>query len=335
MNTTGNSANKDGVLTDLRTNITSLLRDVESSLNAELGSVRGQVAQIQNLLTDAIASLHDNFENLNKHTSEQMKLMESLHSDVCDEGKDEPDAENISQRTQNISEALKNMVAREIESSEQTLTAFRGMEKLKLQIQKTDHTIKKFAETLQAMDESDEKGNGELASLIGKGKQHQATLESAWENMRKEFVMANKHLDISANRDIQDIYIARENVETLLQHIYGVNETIADFGARMSMINNSIRKDLGALVRCLQFEDIVGQCLGHTQLHLDRMDGFTLLITQALEGIDDAGDADITSCMDILKQLQADVMEYRQGLSLEESSPVCQQNMEEGDVDLF
>jgi len=335
---TNQNANQDATLVALQTGITSIIQDVESGLDNELGLIHSQIDQIKSLLKDAIASLYENFEKLDKHTSEQMKFMDVLVRDATGESEDVLDGQNIFQRTNDASRVLKDMVAREIESSEQALTAFMAMEKLKLQIKSIDKMVEKSDKTMCSMAELTHitgDDSGELINLIGQEKKRQERVRIAVDSLKKQFLIAHRHLDISANRDIKDIYAARESVEQLLQHIYDVDDMIASCRSNVTDVNGSIRKDLGRLVRSLQFEDIVGQSLGHTGLHLNRVGGFLQLISQGLETLNIAQSDDVACYTSQLKQLQSDVENYRQGLRLEDSNPVSQQNMDEGDVDLF
>jgi len=96
-----------------------------------------------------------------------------------------------------------------------------------------------------------------------------------------------------------------------------------------------MRKDLGAAVRALQFEDIVSQSLNHTELHMDRMEGFARILATNAPAMDEARTDNVGEYTDSLKLLQDEVATYRKDLRLEEINPVSQQNMDEGDVDLF
>jgi len=328
----------DAMFIDLQTGVTSIMHSVESGMDDELGSIRSQVTQIQSLLNDAIASLYSSFEQLDTHTSEQMKLMEKLIFDATGESKDVLDGKNIFQRTNDASSVLKDLVAREIESSEQVLAAFMKMEKLKHQIQSVNDEISHSGEVIHAMAalkhiEGDD--SAALQALIKKEQAHQQKLSAAIKVIKNQFTEVHRHIDITANRDIQDVYAARESVEQLLQHIYGVDDMISGCRSKVTAVNGLIRKDLGCLIRSLQFEDIVGQSLGHTTLHLDRMDGFIKRMCQGVVALQEQDEGDIPNYTAQLKQLQANVVAYRDELRLEELNPVSQQNMDEGDVDLF
>jgi len=337
---TTNNDNKsmNVILTDLQVSMTSMMHTVESGIDDELASIRGQVEQIQSLLKDAIASLYSSFEQLDTHTSEQMQLMEKFIFDTTGESKDVLDGQNIFQRTHDASHVLKDLVAREIESSEEVLAALMTMEKLKHQIVDMDDEIRCSGEVINAMaalEHIEGDDSAELRALIEKEQTFQKKRDVTIKVIKSNFSKVHRHIDISAHRDIKDVYAARESVEQLLQHIYGVDEMISGCRSKVTDVNGAIRKDLGNLVRSLQFEDIVGQSLGHTTLHLERMDGFVKRICQGVSAMQEMDAGDIPSYTGQLRQLQNDVMAYRDALRLEELNPVSQQNMDEGDVDLF
>ncbi len=330
--------NMDAMLIELQAGVASIIQDVESGMDDEIGSIRGQVEQIQHLLKDAIASLYDSFGQLDRHTSEQMKVMATLILDTSGESRDGLDGKNIFQRTNDASDVLKDLVAREIESSEQALTAFITMDKLKLQIKWMDDEIRRSSEvfnTMAGLTHIEGDDSAELVALISQEKKHQQNLGAVMKAIKNKFSKAHGRIDTLANRNRKDIDAARDSVEQLLKHVYDVCNMISSCRSRMTDMNGSIRKDLGCLVRNLQFEDIVSQSLGHTELYLNRMDGFVELISQGITSMQELKTDDIANYTGRLKQLRNDVMAYRQELRLEELNPVSQQNMNEGDVDLF
>jgi len=332
------ASNGDSMMIALQSGLTSIMQDVESGVGDELGSVRSQVEQIQHLLKDAIATLYDSFEQLEAHSSEQMNLMDKMLYDTTGEDKGVLDGKNIFQRTNDASDLLRDMVARDIESSEQVLTAFIGMDKLKPRIKAVEEEIKHSAGTVNAMAAlTDIEGDdsARLMALIEQEKSRLQNLETAMHAIYGEFAVAHRHIHTLSRRDIKDIYKARDSVEQLLKHIYDVDEMISACRLKVTDANDSIRKDLGALIRSLQFEDLVGQSLAHTLLHLDRMDGLVKLVAGGVASMQSLKSDNIVAYAEQLEQLQHNVAAYRQELLEEEHNPVSQQDMDEGDVDLF
>ncbi len=138
-----------------------------------------------------------------------------------------------------------------------------------------------------------------------------------------------------ASRDMNDVYQAKQEVEDLLAHFFAITDYLSGCRNDISECSGRMRHHLGVAIRALQFEDITTQSLGHTRLHLDRMEGFVLRMTQGLSNITPAEADGVDGYAAKIKAIHADMLQYREELALDKKNPVSQQNLDEGDVDLF
>jgi len=322
----------------LQQSLTAILLDVESGVEDEMSAIRTQVNQIQNLLKDAIASLYESFESLDEHTKEQMQSMSNLMFDIVGQSEEVLDGRNIFECTDEASVSLTEMVARLIDNSEMVLQAANMMDGIKPHMKKLKKASKSSASLLAEMQQLtriEGEDSAQLLKLIDKLAVQQQEESNELLSVNEQFISASKKVSQSAGSDINDVYAVKEYVEKLLEHLYSINNIISGCRAKVTDVNGVIRQDLGKAIRSLQFEDIVSQSLGHTELHLNRMNTFVQMIAQGVSDLQQQHGDDVEAYQQKLVHLQAEVGNYRQEVRLEESNPVSQQSMDEGDVDLF
>jgi len=158
------------------------------------------------------------------------------------------------------------------------------------------------------------------------------------ETMTK-FKETHRLIDEIASKDMDEVFASKAKVETILRHFFQINDVVSESRTTVSQVNAEIRKHLGAAIRALQFEDISRQSLGHTARHLDRMEGMISILTDGLKGLNqddvDRNDISIDDYVLRIAAIHTAMLSYHQALQLEDTNPVSQESMDEGDVDLF
>jgi len=304
----------------------------------ELGAIRKQTDQIQHLLKDAIAALHESFENLDNDASELMSMMSTLMMEAVGQNNEDPKSLNIFQRTDHAGKILAQLVEMIMQSSRNDLLELEYMGELRMPM---DHLVKGMQKSRKLLNRLDKMANNravdaeQLKRLAGEIKaEHEACEEDVNEAMQP-FSKLHKLVVKAASRDMDDVFESKSSVEDIIKHFNSINDLISSCRSDVSALGANMRKDLGAAIRALQFEDIVSQSLGHTELHMDRMGGFAHILAKNASGMDEARADNIVEYTSRLRLLQDEVATYHKGLLLEETNPVSQQNMDEGDVELF
>ena len=316
--------------------VAQVFQDIEDGVEDEISAIRLQVEQIQQLLVDAIAALHDGFQGVNNDSSQQMALISVLMAQTVKQ--DDNAGLNIFQRTEDAGKILTNIVEKLMSSSRNNLRALETMDALNSKMVKVVDGMdvsKSLFEEMVSLVTSDDVDMQKVKELIRQaGVQHQASVK-AMKQANYSFVETHQLIDEVASGDMDDVFASKGQVEEILKHFYEINDLISNCRADLTQVNGSMRQNLGKSVRALQFEDIVSQSLGHTRLHLDRMEGFVMRLAQGLSAIDTKELQGINDYAVRIAGIHAEMMMYKQELALDEKNPVTQTNMDEGDVELF
>ncbi|MDQ6974612.1 MAG: hypothetical protein Q9M10_06975 [Mariprofundaceae bacterium] len=309
--------------------------DVANGVEEELTGIRSQIDQIESLLKDAIASLYEGFEGISDESKVQMALMSNLMNQAVSSHDDTP---NIFQRTESASNLLKHLVDISIDGSRGSLKLLKSMEGLNHRMRtsvKSEEKMKYLTQEMQELVNEKIPDMQTIQALSQKMIQHQERSFQAGQlanlSISDNYVLVKE----LASRDMDDVYQAKQEVEDLLAHFFAITDFLASCRNDISECNGRMRHHLGVAIRALQFEDITTQSLGHTRLHLDRMEGFVLRMTQGLSNIDPVQADGIDGYAQKIKAIHADMLQYREELALDKKNPVSQQNLDEGDVDLF
>jgi len=332
--TKNDQKNQDSIQ-HFHTAIDAAFDDVADGVVDELTGIQAQISQIELLLKDAIASLYEGFEGISEESTVQMKVMSQLMSQAVSSHDDTP---NIFQRTESAAKLLKHLVDISIEGSRESLNALKMMEGLHYHMGSVLKKEKKMQGMLQQMDDLLSAETPDIAAIqhvVADMKQDQASNAEVIGKVHEAMLDSYIAIKDLAARDMTDVYQAKSEVEELLEHFHAITDYLSNCRSDISACNGRMRQHLGVAIRALQFEDITNQSLGHTRLHLDRMEGFVVRMTQGLANIDLQDTDGIDGYAEKIKAIHADMMEYRTELALDERNPVSQQNLDEGDVDLF
>lgn len=315
--------------------IDSAFDDVAAGVEEELSGIRSQISQIESLLKDAIASLYEGFEGISDESKVQMTLMSDLMSQAVSSHDDTP---NIFQRTESASSLLKRLVDISIEGSRGSLKSLKSLEGLNHRIRKwvsAEDTMKGLVLDMQSLVNADVPDIQAIQALSQTMSLHQKNAVQDIEKVTSSIFQSYSLMKELASRDMDDVYQAKQEVEDLLAHFFVITDYLSSCRNDISECSGRMRHHLGVAIRALQFEDITTQSLGHTRLHLERMEGFVLRMTQGLSNIEVMDSDGVDGYAAKIKAIHADMMQYREELALDKKNPVSQQNLDEGDVDLF
>lgn len=315
-----------------------LLNDVYQGMESEIVSIKEQVEQIKVLLVDAISSLHDSFESIDGQSTAQMKLFSTFMSGLVSGADNESDNPNIFQHTEDAGESLTELLNLLIQDSRKSLSALINMNETvsKVQTEVTDgEKVTGLLRKIQDLAAYDKIDVDEMRSVIAETIGAHAHMTNDMKNIQDYCLHTKKMLNEVASSDLNKVFTSKVKVENVLDHLNKSNELISGCRTEANTVNAELRKNLGNAIRALQFEDIVSQSLGHTNLHLDRMDGFVSRLSTGISELHQKNNVSLDEYALEIGLLHEKIMAYRNGLKLEETNPITQNNVDEGDVDLF
>ncbi|MBN4073204.1 hypothetical protein JYT23_00040 [Mariprofundus ferrooxydans] len=317
----------------LTQSMTAVLRDMQESMSGEVDAISNQTAQVEALLKDAIASLHGAFESIHDASDRQMKTMTAMMMDVVGSS----DGDNIFQKAEHASVILTGLVDTLLLSSKNNLNALTTMDAVQKRLQvvvSMEDEQERLIAQLCVCSEAEEMDSARVRQLIAELREKQTVENEYVSKTMVQFKKTHRLIDITASKDMGEVFAAKEKVEEILQHFFQINDVVTSSRVQVNQINAEMRQHLGAAIRALQFEDISTQSLGHTDRHLGRMGGMIEILTDGLKELDQS-DIRIETYVLKIASIHTAMAAYHQTLQLEDSNPVSQESMDEGDIDLF
>jgi hypothetical protein len=117
-----------------------------------------------------------------------------------------------------------------------------------------------------------------------------------------------------------------------LQLVQELNAKMSDAIVKQNIISGKVDQVVGAAVTSLQFQDIVGQLLGHSRLRLDTMQNVWLRIDDM--AMREQRGVTITSAE--ISQISEEISEvFSHAEKVSARKPVRQDKMESTDIELF
>jgi len=317
----------------LTQSMTAVLRDMQESMSGEVTAIGNQTAQVESLLKDAIASLHEAFESIHESSDQQMHTMTAMMMDVV--GANE--GQNIFQKAEQASTILSELIDTLLQSSKNNLNALTTMDA----VQKRFQTVVAMEDEQDALisqlcdcSAAEELDATRVRQLIGQLRDKQTVENTYVSETMAQFKKTHHLIDATASKDMDEVFSAKDKVEEILNHFFQINEVVTASRVKVNQNNADMRKHLGSAIRALQFEDISTQSLGHTDRHLGRMTGMIEILTNGLAELDQS-DISMESYVSRIAGVHVAMSTYHQSLQLEDSNPVSQESMDEGDIDLF
>ncbi|MDD5611806.1 MAG: methyl-accepting chemotaxis protein [Gallionella sp.] len=135
-----------------------------------------------------------------------------------------------------------------------------------------------------------------------------------------------------ASLDMSFALDAKSRLDNTLLHVQQANHKMSEVIVKQNVISGKVDQVVGAAVTSLQFQDMVGQLIGHSRLRLDTMQNAWLSIDE-LAKREQTG-AGLSA--DEIEQLSSEIVA---GFALADQvgarNPVRQEKMESSDIELF
>lgn len=309
----------------------------------ELRQLRSEVGQVRSLLQESIGSLQQSFTEVEALVAEQGGLLAELLTSVETVGADA--GPNIGSFLKEITPLLKSLTELLLQIDNNGAESARRSETLATDLTETFKLLQQFERvekqtSLLAVNASIEAAHaGDLGRGFGVVAQEVRHLSSfskelnqrVVENLERARVTLSSVRDMLAEAMARDIAGAKESrarIEVLFDNISGLDGKISRGLDRIRDISKKTAEHVGDVMRMLQFEDIVGQLLGCMEKRVARMEG-VLARLAALPALRSGSFAELG------EQLDAFVADMNASYATPLVSPVTQQSMAGGEIELF
>lgn len=318
--------------------LAELMRGVEQSVAGRHALASGSLSQAGELFSDAICGLQDSFRALELHAREQQRQVNNL---LADDGSDDITVMGITTRANRLLSNYADRIDSFVDMSEQTV---RRIDELSVQLERTflvlgqASSIAEQAHVLavNASIEAARVGDagrgfavvaGEIRALAKESKSFNDQIHEHVERAQGLMGQARTHLAEVAGANQEAVVSSQRDVEAMHAAANTLDQRLVNGLAEIQETTNLVRQDVAGAVRGLQFEDMVQQLLEHGTRQIGLVDGLCASLASEAEA---KVDAPTTTCLLALNAAVEVASAEWAG-----HRAVSQQNMDEGDVELF
>ncbi len=330
-----------------------VLRSLQEILALKDAKVHEDIRRGKTIIGDAVVKLGNSFNGLNAQTRTQQQLVSSLIEEVSQKkaGGANTNRASVREIADGMSIILQGFMDTLGQVSAQSSGVIAKMEAMTDVVNQTFSLLSNVEMitkqtnllSLNAFIEaarSGEAGRGfqvvatEMRNLSHSSARLNEQIRVQVEQSKKIVHETREVVNQMAMRDMTSLIEAKDNADILFAKLGVMNEYISENLGQVSEISQGIDRSVGLAVQSLQFEDIVGQLLGHADRELGEQEQVLADLRNRLrafaETTQSGGDM-----RKALLELQVGLQAIQRSGLFQKSKAVMQQSMDEGDVELF
>jgi len=317
-------------------------------LSEELKVITSKVDVMKNIVSDAVTGLSNSFTGLSEQSSFQDALMHEIIDGLHDsDGADEGDKSFIEE----TKEVLEYFVDNITEVSRGGMTMVYTVDDIEVQMDNVNQLLSEISSiadqtnllALNAAIEAARAGEAGRGFAVVADEVRALSINSNNLNDKIRKVVVKSKINISKAKEIVG-EIAGKDMSVAMQHKSRVDEVLILMNEKNNFVNEKIiqasgiaeklEQGVNTAVRSLQFEDIARQQCEQLNAHMalvdDLLNGIQLEIS-CLE----PGEAAMPALSQMISSLNENIEEVTQKANSIHSTTTSQNDMNEGEVDLF
>ncbi len=324
--------------------VDGLLLKTHAQFSSHFNGANADLAQVQQLLGDAIDKLMVSFSGMHQLIEEQRDVGNEVMS-KSDKGQ----APILTSQLNETSETLRMLVGSIVNNSMAGVELIEKMEAVSDQ-------VKGILEVLGEIDaiskqtnllalnaaieaaRAGESGRGfavvadEVRKLSARAAHFSNQIRTNIRQVHEAIGETEGFISKMASTDMQFALESKARLDNTLLHVQKANQKMADVIVKQDEISGKVNQVVGAAVTSLQFQDIVGQLLGHSRLRLDTMQDAWQRIEDMAKREQGGGRLSVGEVEQVGREI-AESFAHAEQVSAR--NPVRQDKMESSDIELF
>lgn len=341
--------NKFQVQDEMQTALVEVADSLDEAVAVNGLAMRSDMDRVKSMITDAVGTMQQSFSGLNTESQAQKDLVMSLVASLAEDqsGTNNPSFQDFSNEADKV---LRYFVDHIVNMSKETMEMVVLIDDMVDEMSRADlllNDVKAIADqtnllALNAAIEAaraGEAGRGfavvadEIRKLSQRSDVFNEEIRGVIGSSRRSIEGTRETVAKLASKDMNFAMGSKVQVDKIVTELAALNDHVRNKLGVVSDITNNIDHQVGDAVRSLQFEDIVNQLVEHSKKHLDLIQNLSEVFVTAAKDIE--SEQDKADLLDHLKRVATTIRDTQLAQTVVTSSPVDQQNMDEGDVELF
>ncbi len=329
-----------------------LVIGLDAGFTGVANQMRGELSSIRSLVSDAVRTLQQSFEGLNQQVGTQQSIVNEMVNGMSDVGGKQGETCSFSAFTKHTDEVLRYFIDYVIELSAGSMNMVGQIDDMSDRMEEVDKLlddVKAIADqtNLLALNAAIEaaragesgRGFAVVADEVRKLSQRSTRFN---EEIRAVLVAAQENVSDAratvgelASKDMNFALTSKSRVDEMMIQISELNDNTGMHISEISAITSCIDGHVGDAVRSLQFEDLVRQLTEFTSGHLERVDKMIQNIDEGIKALRLNSGDEIEVYIKGLEDICERVAALDKATQAKLHSPVSQNSMSEGEVELF